>query len=51
MSNARLQADRASAGAMDEAYGCAVRWVRAYPLHALAVALAKGIVIGLLLRR
>lgn len=38
-------------GAFADAAGHAYQWVQKYPLHALAVAFAKGVLLGLYLRR
>lgn len=41
----------ATRGAMSQAVDYAGQWIRSYPFHALAVAFAKGVAIGLYMRR
>jgi ElaB/YqjD/DUF883 family membrane-anchored ribosome-binding protein len=50
--NPRMEpAADAAQGAFTEAAHQACQWVQKYPLHAVAVAFTKGILLGLYLRR
>lgn len=49
--SATRQTPESSTGAMQQACTHASQWVRDYPMHALAVAFLKGLVLGIWLRR